>query len=181
ALARNARIWFGFAESGSRVKALGAQFVQRRFGVRRGEAHGGEDVIRFRELDLVVLDDLDEVAGRVVEVEAPPGWELDAGFLERAAGGVLVVDDEAEMRFLSARAAFEERDELVAEFEERGVLLAALDGGRLEERRVELDRRLEVVDLQRDVVDPGEARLHSRRTITRPPSDSPAAAKPLRS
>ena len=64
------------------------------------------------------------------------------------------------------RAALGERDELVAHLEERhpGDAAAQLE---LEDRAVELERRVEVADLERDVVDaeqPGALAAHARLT-----------------
>jgi hypothetical protein len=91
---------------------LRAQLVERLLGLREVEIHPLEDPICLRELDLVVLHDLDEVPARVAEVEASAGEDLDARLLERPLGCLLVVDDQSEMLGL---AAFEEREELVAQ------------------------------------------------------------------
>src|SRR5947209_13129695 len=111
-----------------------------------------------------------------------PRENLDAGFLERPPRRLLVVDDEAEVRLLLARAALEEGDELIADLEKRRIRLAAVHSGRLEQRAVELDRRFQIVDLQRDVIDAREPRfrgprVHSARFITSPPAASPARSK----
>jgi hypothetical protein len=50
------------------------------------------------------------------------------------------------------RPALHERDELVAELDE-GRVAVALDPSELEEPAVELDRGVDVADLQRDMVD----------------------------
>src|SRR3954452_11134837 len=164
-----------------RFEPLRAQLRERRLRLLRGEAHRREDVIWLGELHLVVLHDLDAVARRIAEVEPTARQDVDARGLQRGARGSLVLDDEPEVWFLLARAALEQREELVADLQERRVLLGAVDRGRLEQRGVERDRRLEVVDLQRDVVDARETRLHRRLTITSPPCDSPVAANPFRS
>jgi thioredoxin reductase (NADPH) len=62
---------------------------------------------------------------------------------------------------LGSWPALEQGDELVAQLEEGGMRLAAVHGGRLEELGVERDRLLDVVDLQRDMVDPYETWLHA--------------------
>src|SRR2546423_15300826 len=77
------------------------------------EAHTAEDLRRFRELNVAVVDDLDVVSPGVDEVEAPSGLDLGAGLFERLASRLLVVDDEAEVAgagrrggcFFPARAA----------------------------------------------------------------------------
>ena len=112
------------------------------------------------ELDLVVLHDLDTVAARVANVEEAARKHLDACFLERAARCLLVVHDEAEVRLLGARPSFEQGEELVAHPEKRRAR-DARDLCGLEEVGVERDRLLDVVDLERDVVDPDETWLHA--------------------
>ena len=62
-----------------------------------------------------------------------------------------VVDHQPEVPVL-AGAGREERDELVAEVE-KGAAVGALDAAELEQTGVEGDRGLDVVDLERDVVD----------------------------
>src|SRR5207253_2366986 len=93
-------------------------------------------------------------------VEEAARQDLDACFLERAAGRLLVVDDEPEVRFLRARPPLEQGEELVAHPEERGAGDAAHRRG-LEEVGVERDRLVDVVDLQRDVIDSDETWLHA--------------------
>jgi hypothetical protein len=55
--------------------------------------------------------------------------------------------------------AFHQRDELVADVDESGVAGAAAELD-VEQLAVELERAIDVVDLESDVVDPDEARLH---------------------
>ena len=119
-----------------------------------------EDAIGLAELDLVVLHELDAVAARVADVEEATRQDLHAGCLESAAGGLFVVHDEPEMRLLGARPPFEQGEELVAHPEERGARDSAHLRG-LEEVGVERDRFRDVVDLERDVVDPDETWLHA--------------------
>src|SRR6185503_1293768 len=95
-------------------ETLVPQLLQGLLGLAELEAHAFEDAIRLRELDLVVLHDLQAVAARVADVEEPARQDLDAGFLERAARLFLVVDDEPEVRLLRARPALEQGEELIA-------------------------------------------------------------------
>ena len=114
--------------------------------------------VRLRELHLVVLHDLDAVAPRIVEVEASAARYVDARLEQRAARLLLVVDDEAEVpravRLL--RAALHQRNELVAHVDERHPSPAASQL-ELEESSVELERLVDVADLERDVVDADES------------------------
>ena len=67
-------------------------------------------------------------------------------------------------------AAFHQRDELVADLDERGAVHPAAQRD-LEDLLVERERLVDVVDLERDVVDPDEARLrHGRIRCTSPNS-----------
>src|SRR3954463_9212796 len=98
-------------------EVLGSQLVERRFGLSELEAHPREHAIRLRELNLVVLHDLDVVAARIAEVE-PRAQHLDTGLLERIPDRLLVVDDEPEVRFLCPWTAFEQGEELVSQLQE---------------------------------------------------------------
>src|SRR5690242_6835969 len=149
-------------------EALRAQLVERPFGLSQLEAHSLEHALALAELDLVVLDDLDAVATRVADVEEAARESSQACILERAPHGLLVVDDEPEMLLLRSRAALEQRDELIAQTKERRAGHAAVDPRRLEDPCVERDRLVDVVDLQGDMVDPDETRLHD--ATMRPPA-----------
>src|SRR5215469_17410247 len=140
-------------------ESLGAQLLERLLGLAELEAHSVEDSIRLRELDLVVLHDLNAIAARVANVEEAARKDVHAGFLERTARHRLVIHDESEVRFFRAGTSLEQGQELVAHPEEGGARDAAHVGG-LEEVGVEGDRLLDVVDLERDMVDPDETWLH---------------------
>ncbi len=74
--------------------------------------------------------------------------------------GGLVVDDEAEVPLavdVRVRVAGE-RDELVAHVDERHLRADATAQLELEEAAVPRERLVDVADLERDVVDPDEAR-----------------------
>jgi hypothetical protein len=95
--------------------------------LRDGQAHAAQHVRSLRELDVGVADDFDAVAPRIAEVQERAGHILDTGFGQRLANGLLVVDDEAEVRPSSpAAGALLQRDELIAEIDEgSSVALAA--------------------------------------------------------
>ena len=122
-------------------------------------------LVALAELDLVVLHDLDAVAKRIDEIEAAAGEDLDACCFERASRRLLVVDDETEVARAVARLrpALHQRDELIADIDERRVVRATakLD---VEQSAVELERAIDVVDLERDVVDSDEPRLAHERS-----------------
>src|SRR5581483_135319 len=120
-------------------EALRSQLAERLPRFAELEAHSGEDAIGLRELDLVVLHDLDAIAARVANVEERARKHLDARFLERASRCLLVVDDEAEMGLLRAWPSLEQGDELVAHPEERGARHVAVHIRGLEEAGVESD------------------------------------------
>src|SRR5438046_3560478 len=109
----------GGASADDRLEGLDplrAQLGERALGLAQGEAHAAQDVLRLRELDLVVLHDLDMVAPGISEVEAAAGEDLRARGLERAPGRLAVVDDEAEVAGAVGwlRPSGGEGDELVA-------------------------------------------------------------------
>ena len=78
--------------------------------------------------------------------------------LEGGSDRLLVVDYEPEVPSIVRRLApsLAERDELVAHVDERHPRLA-IDAAHLEDRAVERQRRLEVADLERNVIDAHEA------------------------
>src|SRR6266540_261556 len=61
------------------------------------EAHAAQDLLRLRELDVAVVDDLDLISPRVEEIEPAPGRDRDTELAQTLAHGLLVVDDEAEV------------------------------------------------------------------------------------
>ena len=113
----------------------------------------------LRELDVPVVDDLDLVAPRVEKVEPRAGKDLDAALFQDRSRRGLVVDHETEVARLVGRlgTSFAEREELISQVDE-GHAGLAVDRAQFEYFAVELERRLEVVDLERDVVDPDEVR-----------------------
>ena len=99
------------------------------------------------------------VAPRIVKVEAAAREDLDAGGFERSTRGLLVLDDEPEVAcsVRLPRLTLHERDELVADVDEGGTMRPPAQR-ELEDLPVEVQRFLDVSDLERDVVDPGETR-----------------------
>src|SRR4051795_1568144 len=98
-------------------EALLAQLRQRLLGLAESrEPHPAEHRLRLRELDLVVLHDLDVVAPRVDEAQAARRDDLGAGALERLPHLRLVVDDEPEVAIVVARLppSCAQREELIA-------------------------------------------------------------------
>jgi hypothetical protein len=86
-----------------------------------------------------------------------PGLDLGAGLLQGLARRLLVVDDEAEVHLRLRRTALREREELVAQVDERHSRLALVDPELAEDRAPEGERALGVVHAERDVVNPDEA------------------------
>ena len=100
-----------------------------------------------------------------------PLEDLEARALGVALHRLLVVDDEAEVAVVVGRlpASLADREELVAQVDERHPRHAPAQL-EVEEPRVELQRLVEVADLERDVVDPdqsghGEAASTSMRVM----------------
>ena len=124
-----------------------------------GEAHRPQHGGRLLELDLVVLHDLHAVAERVAEVEPAGGEEVDRLGGEHAPRRLLVVDDEPEvpLRVARLRSPARKRDELVAELDERAAV-RPLHVPDVEQPAVEGQRALDVVHLQRHVVDADRSR-----------------------
>jgi len=120
----------------------------------RARAPSLQDPLGPRELDLVVLDDLDVVAPWVEEVEPAARADLHAGGLESAPRRLLVVDHETEMAgaVRTARAALHERKELITDVDEDSAVRATSQR-ELEEPSVERERLLDVADLECHVVD----------------------------
>ena len=130
-------IWRAVVRSGEPVRA---QLRQRRVGLaERREAQRLQHLRRLQELDLVVLHDLHAIAERIAEVEPGPRQQVDPLGGEHASRALLVVDDEPEVPIL-AGAGREQRDELIAEVEERAAV-RALHAPELEQPAVERDAR----------------------------------------
>jgi hypothetical protein len=128
--------------------------------------HAAQHVRRLGELDVVVANDLDAITPRIAEVEERSRQHLDARFRQRAADGVLVVDDEPEMATVVRRlfASFLKGKELVAQVDERHILLPAkLE---LEYPPVERERFLDIAHLERNVIETYGARFLDFRNET---------------
>ena len=134
------------------AKALGAQFLAGLLGLaERLEAHALEDLRRLRELDVLVGDDLEVVAPWVANpVPADVGSRFSGG-LESA---VSVIDDQPEVTVVVGflPSTLGERDELIPDVDERHAPGPSAQR-ELEDPAVEVQRLLDVPDLQRDVVD----------------------------
>ena len=135
-------------------EVLRSELVERLLRLSEiGEAHALEDPRLLRELDLRVLNDFDDVAPWIPEVEAPTGEHLHAGLRESLSRGLFRVDHEPEVPVLIRvlRPARRKRNELVAQVDKRhpGPAPAELE---LEDPPVERKRLLDVADLERHVV-----------------------------
>src|SRR5262249_50281493 len=125
-----------------------------------GETHSAQHVRRLGELNVVVADDLYPVAPGVAEIEEPGRQRLDARGRQRAADRVLVVDHETEMTAVvgGLGAAFLQREELIAQIDERrGLALAAQF--EVEQASIECQRLLDIADLEGDMVETDGARF----------------------
>src|SRR5829696_5669392 len=123
-----------------------AQLLARLLGLAEPvEAHALEDLRRLRELDVLVGDDLDVVAPGVANpIPADVGSRFPGG-PERP---VPFVDDQPEVAMVVGRllATFGERDELIADVDERHAP-GSPPQRELEDPAVELERLLDVPDL----------------------------------
>src|SRR5262245_34375464 len=97
-------------------EALGAQLREGLLALLEVELHRLQNLGNLHELHLAVVDDLEQVAPRVTDVEARWRGHRNARRDERLAHGLLVVDDEAEMPLEVRRLgpASRECDELIA-------------------------------------------------------------------
>jgi uracil-DNA glycosylase len=138
-------------------QALGAELAESPPALRQpGQTHAGQDAIGLRELDLAIVDDLPVVSPRVAEVVATQ--ELGTRGSCRLERRLAIVHDHADVPGLvrRLRPALGEGDELVADVDEGRPSHppAELE---VEDATEELERRVDAVDLDRDVVDPDEA------------------------
>ena len=115
-----------------------------------------KDLGALRELDLLVGDDLDLVSPGVEERVAAE--DLYACLSRRRENSCLIVDDQAEVprRVRALRASFGEREELVAHVDEGHPVHPATEL-QVEHPPVEVERLVDRVDFERDVVDPRPA------------------------
>ncbi|SRR6266508_1787106 len=81
------------------------------------ESHAAQDIRRFRELNIVVPDDLYAVAPGVEKVQKRPGQSLDACLDQCLASSLLVIDYKPKMTAIigGLRTALLECKELVSE------------------------------------------------------------------
>jgi len=140
-------------------QALVAELPLRRLTLLKAiQAHAPEDAGRFRELDLSVIDDLDVVAPRIVEVKRSGSLDLDAAPLHRAADRLLVIDDQAKVPRTIGQlgAPGRQRDELIAQVDESHPPADSAAQFELEEPPVPVKRLIKIPDLQRYMVDTDE-------------------------
>src|SRR5262245_66302323 len=124
------------------------------------QSHAAQHIRRLAELDVVVADDLDTVAPRVAEIEKLTGQWFDARLRQRAADRILVIDHESEMPAVvgSLLAALLQRDELVAEIDERHGLATAAKL-EVEQAAIERQRLIDIPDLESDMIETDRARF----------------------
>src|SRR5919107_6321697 len=155
-------------------QAFPAQFLERLLRLlQTTQAHALQDLWRFGELYLRVVDDLPVVAPRVEEVEAPARKYLNPHLPQGATDDPPVVDHHPDMPVIvwGAALAFRERDELVPRVYKSHPRSAAPQLY-LEEAPVELQRLLDVPDLESDVVEPDEPRPACHGPIIYAPATS---------
>lgn len=129
-----------------------AQLLESRVGLlQAGQAHPSEHLGRFRELDVGVRDHLELVAPGVDERVAA---DLQAGLRRGVYDPLHVVDHETEVAMAIGwvRRPRGKGDELIAEVDE-GHPPGTSSQLEVEDPPVELERLLDVADLERHVVD----------------------------
>src|ERR1022692_67395 len=124
------------------------------------EAHTAQHVRGFAELDILVRHDLDAVAPRIAKVEKRSGQSLDACIGQCFASGLFTIDDESKMTSIVGGlcAALLERDELVSKIDERHVIAFA-SNLEMKQPAIENQRRFDVTDLQRDMIETDDTRF----------------------
>jgi RNA polymerase sigma factor (sigma-70 family) len=135
-------------------ETFGAQLVERALPFRQpAQPHPRQDPVGLRELDVAVVDDLEVVAPGIEEVVVAE--QLRAGVAGRGQRRLAVVDDEPDVArpVGGLRPARGERDELVAQVDERHRATVAAAEREFEDPAVERERLVQVADLDRDVVD----------------------------
>src|SRR6516225_1988648 len=154
------REWY--AENASGVHQLGhhallGQLAPSVLVLVEIEAHRAQDMRRLGELDIGILDHLDAVSPRIEKVEKGSRHQLAAGRFDPVAHTRPVVDDEPEMAapVLVRFADLHHVDELVAELD-KGVARPFCPELEVEDLAVEIERLIDVADLDRDVVDADE-------------------------
>src|SRR5262245_56256584 len=130
------------------------------------QSHATQHVRRLGELNIVVADDLDPVAPWIPEVEKRAGQRFDTGSGQRLADRLLVIDHETEMAAVVGRllTPLLQREELVAEIDE-GRCLALAAELEIEQAAVESQGRIDVADLESDVIETDGTRFSSLRHV----------------
>src|SRR5262245_1704716 len=124
------------------------------------QSHATQHVRRLAELNIVVADDLDAVAPWIPEIEKRAGQRFDTGSGQRLADRLLVIDHETEMAAVvgGLLPPLLQREELVAEIDE-GRRLALAPKLEIEQAAVERQGRIDVTDLESDVIETDGARF----------------------
>ncbi len=141
-------------------RAQSARFFERSSESARSdfpsvsEPHSAEDAVRLRELDVAVVDDLPVVPPRVEEVVRAD--HAHACLARPADDFRLVVHDEPVVPRRDRLGGPLERDELVAEVDERHSSTPAAQLHPVDEAPEEVEHLVEISDLDGDVVDPDE-------------------------
>lgn len=123
------------------------------------EAHAAENMLCFRELDILVGNDLEAIPPRIVEVESTGRNPLDITFVKPSLDDGRIINNKADVTvgITSGQGlfGFSEGEELIAHVEEerRLGLTAEIE---LEDRGIEVERSVEIADFERDMVDAHE-------------------------
>jgi len=127
--------------------------------VQRTYAHPLENVIGFGELDVVVGHNLDAIAPGIANIE-PIVDALDAEPVQCPLYGVAVIDDKTEMALGVGWLASAEGklDKLITEIDE-GIVRAFATQLEVKDCAVKLQRFVQVIDFEDDVIDPQRARF----------------------
>src|SRR5262245_60085379 len=118
------------------------------------QSHATQHVRRLGELNIVVADDFDAVAPRIPKVEKRAGQWFDPGSGQLLADRLLVIDHETEMAAVvgGLLTPLLQREELIAKIDERCCLALAAQL-EFEQAAVERQSRIDVADLESDVIE----------------------------
>src|SRR6056297_1946587 len=118
------------------------------------ELHAGQDAIGFRELDVLVSDDLNAIAPRVPEIKETVRHDIYTHLFDAPLDKRLVRDYQAEMTVRVPRLLvdFRQSEELIAHIDKRHGLALATQF-EVEERAVKGERLFNVTNFERDVID----------------------------
>src|SRR5262245_8026588 len=124
------------------------------------QSHATQNVGRLGELNIVIADVSDWVAPWMPKIEKRAGQRFHTGRGQRLADRLLVIDHEAEMAAVvgGLLTPLLQREELVAEIDE-GRCLALAAEFEIEQSAVERQSRIDVADLESDVIETDGARF----------------------